>query len=358
MNYRILITGGGTGGHVIPALAVAQELRGRGHDILFVGVESGMEARLAPEAGFPIRFVRAQGLNRVGLVNAMRSLSLLPGSVFQAAREIRDFQPHVLFSMGGYVAGPVMAAGRLTGTPMVIMEPNAYPGLTARWTSKVVRRALVNFPETLAFFPPGRAQVTGVPVREAFFHLPVLDPRPPFTLLVTGGSQGSRALNSALREAWPVWKRSGVPLRILHQAGRLEVDAVGRDFAHSGLDGEVFAFHPDMPALFGQAHLVVGRSGASAVAELCAAGRPSILVPFPAAADNHQLKNAQALASVGAARLLQQHQLSGGQLAEDVLALFQQPEALTTMAQRAQSLAQPGAASRVADILQQEAARP
>ncbi|MCW5965239.1 MAG: undecaprenyldiphospho-muramoylpentapeptide beta-N-acetylglucosaminyltransferase [Bryobacterales bacterium] len=358
MPYRVLITGGGTGGHVIPAVAVAEELRRRGHAVRFVGVESGLEARLAPQAGFDIRYVRVQGLNRVGMVNAMRSLALLPGSVFQAAAEIREFEPDVLFSMGGYVAGPVMAAGRLTGTPMVIMEPNAYPGLTARWTSKLVRRALVNFEETLRHFPEGRGMVTGVPVRKAFFETPPLVVQQPFTLLVTGGSQGSRALNTAMRAAWPVWKASGVALRILHQAGRNEASDVARDFAASGLEGEVFAFHDDMPGLFAQAHLIVGRSGASAVAELCAAGRTALLVPFPAAADNHQLKNAEVLANAGAAQLLEQTELTGERLAREVLGMFAQPEMLCAMAARARAFAKPDAAERVADVLEQEAAKP
>lgn len=356
MAYRILITGGGTGGHVIPALAVAEELRRRGHEVLFVGVERGMESRLVPEAGFPLRHIRVQGLNRVGLVNAVRSLALVPGSVYQAAAEIRRFQPHVLFSMGGYVAGPVMAAGRLTGTPMVIMEPNAYPGLTARWTSKIVRRALVNFEETLKWFPEGRAEVTGVPVRDAFFAVPPVDPAPPFTVLITGGSQGSRPLNGAVREAWPLWKASGLPLRILHQAGRTEAEEIAAAFAESGLEGEVFAFHGDMPALFGQAHLIVGRSGASSVAELCAARRASILVPFPQAADNHQLKNAQVLAVAGAARLLEQHRLSGESLAREVENLFADPEGLRKMGEAAGKLAKPGVAAKVADVLEEEAA--
>lgn len=356
MAYRFLITGGGTGGHVIPALAVAEELRQRGHDVLFVGVERGMESRLVPEAGFPIRHIKVQGLNRVGLVNAVRSLALIPGSVYHAAAEIRAFRPHVLFSLGGYVAGPVMAAGRLTATPMVIMEPNAYPGLTARWTSKIVRRALVNFQETLKWFPPGRAEVTGVPVREAFFSLPPVDPKPPFTLLVTGGSQGSRPLNAAVRAAWPIWKASALPLRILHQTGRTEADAIAAAFAASGLDGEVFAFHNDMPSLFGQAHMVVGRSGASSVAELCAARRGSILIPFPQAADNHQLKNAQVLASAGAAHLLEQHALSGETLAREVERIFGDPARLLDMSESAGKLAKHGVAAKVADILEQEAA--
>lgn len=357
MDYRILITGGGTGGHVIPALAVAQELRQRGHEVLFVGVERGMEARLVPEAGFPIRFIPVQGLNRVGLVNAVRSLAMLPGSVMQAASEIRNFQPHALFSMGGYVAGPVMAAGRLTGTPMVIMEPNAHPGLTARWTSRIVRRALVNFEETLRWFPEGRATVTGVPVRQAFFDVPTPPQDGPFTVLITGGSQGSRAINTSVQQAWPLLREAGLSLRLLHQAGRTDGDLVAEAFAASGVAGEVFAFHSDMPGLFAQAHLIVGRSGASAVAELCAARRASILIPFPQAADDHQTKNAQALATQGASVLLPQAQLSGDRLAAEILRLVGDREALGRMGQAAGSLAKPGAAGRVADVLEEEARR-
>lgn len=356
MPYRILFAGGGTGGHVIPALAVAQEVRRRGHEVLFLGVERGMESRLVPQAGFEIRFLRVQGLNRVGLVNAVRSIALLPGSVVHAANEIRSFRPDIIFSMGGYVSGPVMAAGRLTGTPMVIMEPNAYPGLTARWTTRIIRRALVNFEETLAYFPPGRAEVTGVPVREAFFDVPDRVPTAPFTLLVTGGSQGSSALNRALREAWAPLLASKIPIRILHQAGRTQAAEVAAAFALSGLEGEVFAFADDMPALFAQADLIVGRSGASAVAELAAARKPSILVPFPGAADQHQLRNAQALADAGASLLIEQSALSGDRLASEVLRLFGEPVALEAMSKQVQPFARRGAALRVADILEEEAA--
>lgn len=356
MPYRILFAGGGTGGHVIPALAVAEEMRRRGHEVLFLGVERGMEARFVPQHGFPIRFLRVQGLNRVGLVNAVRSIALLPGSVISATSEIRSFHPHVIFSMGGYVSGPVMAAGRLTGTPMVIMEPNAYPGLTARWTARIVRKALVNFEETIAHFPPGIAQLTGVPVREAFFSMPQRVPAPPYTLFVTGGSQGSAALNAAMREAWPHFAASGVPVRILHQAGRSQAAEVAAAFAATGLDGEVFSFIDDMPAVFEQADLIVGRAGAGAVAELAAARKPAILVPFPRAADEHQLKNAQVLAYAGAALLIEEPALSGERLATEVLRLFRDPAALSAMGSQAGAFARRGAAQSAADILEEEAA--
>lgn len=358
MSYRFLFAGGGTGGHVIPALAVAQEVRRRGHDALFLGVERGMEARLVPQHGFPIRFLRVQGLNRVGLVNAMRSIALLPGSVLSAASEIRAYQPHAIFSMGGYVSGPVMAAGRLTGTPMIIMEPNAYPGLTARWTARIVRRALVTFEETLACFPEGVAELTGVPVREEFFEIPGRTPQPPFTVLITGGSQGSSAINAAVRAAWPHLRASGLSLRLLHQAGRIQAEEMAAAFAATGLQGEVFSFVDDMPALFAQADLIVGRSGAGAVAELAAARKPSILVPFPKAADQHQLKNARVLADAGAAVLLEESSLSGERLATEILRLLNDPAALVSMSASAGPFARRGAAVRAADILEQEAAAP
>lgn len=356
MPYRILFAGGGTGGHVIPALAVAEEMRRRGHETLFLGVERGMEARLVPRHGFEIRYLRVQGLNRVGLVNAVRSIALLPGSVISAAGEIRAFRPHVIFSMGGYVSGPVMAAGRLSGTPMVIMEPNAYPGLTARWTAKIVRKALVNFEETAGYFPPGVAELTGVPVREAFFAMPQRAAAPPFTLFVTGGSQGSAALNAAMREAWPHFAAADVPVRILHQAGRSQAEEISAAFAATGLDGEVFSFVDDMPAIFEQANLIVGRSGAGAVAELAAARKPAILVPFPRAADEHQLKNARVLANAGAALLIEESGLSGERLAAEALRLFRNPAALSAMGTRAGAFARRGAARTAADILEKEAA--
>lgn len=355
MSYRVLFAGGGTGGHVLPALAVAEEMRRRGHEALFLGVERGMEARLVPKHGFPIRYLRVRGLNRVGLVNAVRSIALLPGSVMSAANEIRAFQPHVIFSMGGYVSGPVMAAGRLSGTPMVIMEPNACPGLTARWTARIVRKALVNFEETIGCFPAGVARLTGLPVREAFFEIPRRAPSPPYTLFVTGGSQGSAALNAAMREAWPYFASAGVPLRILHQAGQPHAGSVAAEFASAGLEGEVFSFIDDMPAMFAQADLIVGRSGAGAVAELAAARKPSILVPFPRAADQHQLKNAQVLANAGAAILLEESTLSGERLAREVLRLFEDAAALEAMGGRAGAFARSAAARSAADILEEEA---
>jgi UDP-N-acetylglucosamine--N-acetylmuramyl-(pentapeptide) pyrophosphoryl-undecaprenol N-acetylglucosamine transferase len=347
------MAGGGTGGHVIPALAVAQELRRRGHEAVFFGTRSGHEARMVPAAGFPIEWIESGGLNRVGLAQIARSLLVLPLSVWRVWRWMGRHSPAAVFSMGGYVAGPVVLAAWLRHLPCVLMEPNAIPGLTNRRMSRWAARALVNFPETAEYFPSGIAEVTGIPVRQEFF---AIGPRPRperFNLLVTGGSQGSRTLNNASREAWPILARAGVAVRVLHQAGRGNAGALMDDFRASGLEGEVVEFIADMPAAVAKADLVLCRSGASTVSELAAAGRPSILVPFPFAADNHQQRNAEVMERAGAARLVFDREMTGQRLVDEVTALFRTPELLRTMGENARKLSKPHAAERAADVLEE-----
>lgn len=351
---KFLMAGGGTGGHVFPALAVAQELRRRGHEPVFFGTRHGYEARLVPESGFPIEWIDIGGLNRVGLAQKLRSLVRLPLAVLQVWRWIARNRPGAVFSMGGYVAGPPVLAALLRGVPCVVMEPNAVPGMTNRKIARWTARALVHFPETARYFP-GRAEVTGVPVRQEFF---AIGPRPAsdrYTLLVTGGSQGSRRLNDAGAESWKRFAEAGIPLRILHQAGRGNSAALAERLRESGLEGEVVDFIADMPAAFATADLIVCRAGASTVSELAAAGRPSILVPFPFAADNHQQRNAEAMERAGAARLLPDAECTGRRLFEEVAALLADSERLREMGRRARSLAKPGAAGRAADILEEVA---
>ena len=201
------MTGGGTGGHVLPALAVARELRARGHQVRFVGVERGMEAKLVPAENFPIDWIEIGGLNRVGIKQTLTSLSELPFSVWQAARILDRAAPAAVFSMGGYVAGPVLLAAVWKRIPIVIMEPNAIPGFTHRHLARFVSRALVSFAETERWFPKGRTEVTGLPIREEFFAVPVKPLAAVFTVLITGGSQGSRTLNRAAEASWALWRR-------------------------------------------------------------------------------------------------------------------------------------------------------
>jgi UDP-N-acetylglucosamine--N-acetylmuramyl-(pentapeptide) pyrophosphoryl-undecaprenol N-acetylglucosamine transferase len=287
-----LMAGGGTGGHVIPALAVARELRLRGHKVFFVGTQRGLEAKLVPAAGFELKTIDIGGLNRVGMRQKIATLSRLPLATAHGARLLRGVS--AVFSMGGYAAGPPVMAALVSRVPVVVMEPNAVPGFTNRAIGRFVYRALVSFPETAAFFPGGKTEITGLPVRQEFFSLSPKPPGGPPTVLVTGGSQGSRTLNRAVRESWPLFLRAGAPVRIVLQTGAAALADLRAAFAETGLDGEVAPFIQDMAAAFAAADLVVCRSGAGSVSELAAAGKPSVLVPFPFAADDHQTRNAEA----------------------------------------------------------------
>jgi UDP-N-acetylglucosamine--N-acetylmuramyl-(pentapeptide) pyrophosphoryl-undecaprenol N-acetylglucosamine transferase len=355
---KFVMAGGGTGGHVIPALAVAQELKRRGHVPVFFGTARGYEARLVPAAGFPLETIEVGGLNRVGLLRKLRTVWLLPWSAIRVWKWMSRERPSAVFSMGGYVAGPPLIAAILRRVPIVAMEPNAVPGMTNRNVSRWIAKALVNFEETLRFFPPGRAEVSGVPVRDEFFSLRHRPHSEPFTVLVTGGSQGSRTLNAAARESWPLFAEAGMRVRFIHQAGRGNAEELTPAFRESGLAGEVVEFIPDMPAAFAEADLVVCRAGASTVAELAAAAKPSILVPFPYAADDHQRRNAEAMERAGAARLVSDGEMTGRKLFDEVSRFLSAPELLRQMGENAGKLGKPGAAARAADVLEALGASP
>jgi len=350
-----LMAGGGTGGHVIPALAVALELRRRGHQPFFVGTERGVEARLVPAAGFPLELIRIGGLKRVGPVQRLVTLGLLPVSTLRMVALMRRRRTAAVFSMGGYVAGPPVIAALTTRTPLVVMEPNAVPGFTNRRIGRFVTRALLSFPETSRYFRAGRTELTGLPVREEFFALPRKAAETGFTILITGGSQGSRTLNRAVRESWPLFQRSGSPVRFILQTGKAEFEAIRAEFAGSGLVGEVRPYIEDMPAAFAAADLVACRAGAGAVAELAAAGKPSVLVPFPYAADDHQLHNAEAFERAGAAKIVLDRDLTGATFHETVTALADDRPRLDRMGEAARRFAHPDAAKRAAEVLEEAA---
>jgi UDP-N-acetylglucosamine--N-acetylmuramyl-(pentapeptide) pyrophosphoryl-undecaprenol N-acetylglucosamine transferase len=345
---KFLMAGGGTGGHVIPALAVARELRRRGHDAFFVGTARGMESKLVPAEGFELKRIEIGGLNRVGIRQKLSTLAQLPATTLECRKFARSAS--AVFSMGGYVAGPPVMAALLSRTPVVVMEPNALPGFTNRVISRFVWRALVSFPETARHFP--RAEQIGLPVRDEFFQIP---PRPRgdvLNLLITGGSQGSRTLNRAARESWPLFRKHGMPVRLVHQTGAAGFEAIRQEFAQSGLNGEVLPFITDMPAAFAAADLVICRSGAGTVSELAAAGRPSILVPFPFAADDHQARNAEAIERGGGGRLVRDQEMNG----EKLFAVVRELAAGDTMARMGEAVrrfARPGAAKRAAEVLEE-----
>lgn len=350
MAHSFVMAGGGSGGHVLPALAVARELRTRGHRVLFAGVRRGLEAKLVPAENFPIEWIEIGGLNRVGWRQMLATLGELPFSVWQASRILDREAPAAVFSMGGFVAGPVLLAAVAKRIPIVVMEPNAIPGFTHRHVARFVTRALVSFSEAARWFPKERTEVTGLPIRQEFFDVPVKPRAPVLTVLITGGSQGSRTLNRAAEESWPWWEKDKV--RIIHQTGTGMHEDLAAKFRAGGVMGEMVPFLTDMPRAFAEADLVVSRSGMGAVSELAAAGKPSILVPFPAASDQHQLKNAQAMEKAGAARLVLDGEMTGARLVEEVRRLAETPGALEKMSLAARTFAKPGAAQRAADVLE------
>jgi UDP-N-acetylglucosamine--N-acetylmuramyl-(pentapeptide) pyrophosphoryl-undecaprenol N-acetylglucosamine transferase len=353
-QLRVLIAGGGTGGHIIPALAVAHELVDRcDAEVLFVGTARGMESRLVPEAGFNLRLVDVGQLKNVSLLTRLHTLWDLPRSILACKRLIREFKPTVVFGVGGYASGPAMAAALLVKLPTMAFEPNAMPGLANRLVGKRVQAAAVNFPAAAAWFH--NAEVTGIPVRPAFFALlPPASSTP--HLLVFGGSQGARIFNQHLPQIIAALLDAVPGLTVLHQSGVRHADATQAAYAASGADPQRWQVRPfldDMPMRFAQANLVMARSGASTVAELAAAAKPALLVPFAAAADEHQKRNAEVMVDAGAAVMLQEKDLeTPRKLLEALVGLLTAPERLAAMGAAARTLAHRDAAQRIADRLQ------
>jgi UDP-N-acetylglucosamine--N-acetylmuramyl-(pentapeptide) pyrophosphoryl-undecaprenol N-acetylglucosamine transferase len=352
-DLRILIAGGGTGGHIIPALAVAHDLVERyGAQVLFVGTQRGMEIRLVPDAGFKLRLIDVGPLNNVSLATRIRTLIDLPRSIMACRRLIREFRPSVVFGVGGYASGPAMAAALQLKIPTMAFEPNAIPGLANRLVGKKVHAAAVNFPSACAWFR--NCEVTGIPVRPEFFSLaPPTAPNP--HLLVFGGSQGARLFNQHLPRIIAALLDAVPGLTVLHQSGQRHASQTFTDYAASGADPDRWQVRPfldDMPACFARANLVMARSGASTVAELAASGKPALLIPFAAAADEHQKRNAEEMVNAGAAVMLQEPDLEvPGRLLSQLTGLLHEPDRLAAMSAAARTLAHPAAAENIADRL-------
>jgi UDP-N-acetylglucosamine--N-acetylmuramyl-(pentapeptide) pyrophosphoryl-undecaprenol N-acetylglucosamine transferase len=360
-TVRVLIAGGGTGGHVIPALAIARELRDRygadsDSEVRFVGTARGLETRLVPEAGFRLELVRSGQLKNVGLATRLRTAVDLPLGVAECVRLLWEFKPQVVVGVGGYASGPGMLAAILLRVPTLVYEPNAVPGMTNRWLGRWVSAAAVNFGQTVKYFR--NAEVTGVPVRPEVFALPARPAGAAPRLLVTAGSQGARVFNQAMPKIAAELLAAVPGLTIVHQAGARHVEATRAAYAASGAGGSpetgarwrVEAFLTDMPAQYGAADMVLARSG-STVAELCAAGRPSLLVPFAAAADDHQRKNAEVLAEAGAAVMLLERDATPAALLEALRGLLLDAPRRAEMAVKARSLARSGALERIAAMV-------
>ena len=346
MNRTVLITAGGTGGHVFPGLAVADTMREAGWRVVWLGARNGMEARLVPARGYEMAWVRAAALRGKGLAAVMLlPLHLLVG-FWQSARAILAHRPDVVLGLGGYVAFPGGMMASLLARPLVVHEQNAVPGLTNRILAGVADRVLVAFPGALK-----NGEWTGNPVRAEIVRMPSPEERfagrsGPLRLLVVGGSLGAQALNDAVPRALAQLPAAERP-RVVHQSGAAHLEALHANYAAAGVEGELVAFIDDMAARYSEADLVLCRAGAITVAELSAGGVPSVLVPFPHAVDDHQSANAAFLASRGAATLLPQREL----VPERLAALLRKTDraALLEMARKARALGKPEAARIVAE---------
>ena len=347
---RAILAGGGTGGHVIPALAIANELKkSYAAEMLFIGTARGIENRLVPAAGYPLRLVRVGALKNVSLMTRAKTAFDLPRAVWDAGRMLNEFAPDVVIGVGGYASGPAMLAAVMKHIPTLAFEPNVVPGFANRLVARFVSAAAVHFEETAKYFR--HAEVTGVPVRQAFFEIASVEKTKRggvSTLLVFGGSQGAHAINEAMLRCLPELRRQAPGIHILHQTGERDYNDALAAYQSLGESAEVSRFIEDMPAAFARADLVVCRSGASTVAEITAAGKPAIFVPFPRAADDHQRVNAEALAREGAAVVVEELKLEGVWLAETIAALLGDPRRLKSMSEAARGLAHPDAARDIA----------
>jgi UDP-N-acetylglucosamine--N-acetylmuramyl-(pentapeptide) pyrophosphoryl-undecaprenol N-acetylglucosamine transferase len=350
---RVMIAGGGTGGHVIPALAIAGALKSAyGAEVCFVGTAKGMETRLVPQAGYALELIDVGQLNRVSLATQLKTMVALPRGIFHCIDLLRRRQPQVVIGVGGYASGPAMLAALLRRLPTLAFEPNAVPGMANRLIGKRISAAAVNFAPTLSYFR--NAELTGIPVRAEFFALAPRPPESPPRLLVMGGSQGARALNQRMPEVAKALLDAVPGLTILHQAGARHAETTEAAYTASGASADrwrVLAFLEDMPKQFAASDLILARSGASTVAELAASGKPSLLVPFPQAADDHQRKNAEVLVEGGAAAMLLEHEMTGSSLLDRLTGLLGNPDRLQEMATRARTFAHPQAAARIAEMV-------
>ncbi|HEY4000810.1 MAG TPA: undecaprenyldiphospho-muramoylpentapeptide beta-N-acetylglucosaminyltransferase [Candidatus Xenobia bacterium] len=366
-QVKVLLAGGGTGGHIYPALAVAQGIqqRFRLSEVLFLGTHRGVEKDAVPAAGFRIEFVHARGLSKQPVKAAMAVVETGAGFV-QAMAVLHTWAPHVVIGSGGYVSAPVVAAAGCLGIPVVLLEQNVEPGKTTRLLSRYARRICVSFEDSLPYLPEGRAIVTGNPVRADILARTREDgrrrldlPADEFCLLVTGASQGARSINEAILQALPLWKDQA--LTVLHLTGKAhhaDIQARAQGLVNGGrMTYRPIAYLEDMASAYAAADLVVARAGATTLAEVTSRGLPGVYVPYPFAADNHQEKNARRLEARGAALVLPDREV-GDRLAACVLELCKDAPRLQNMSASSLALGRPKALDAILDVIEQVVATP
>jgi len=355
---RVLIAGGGTGGHLFPGVAVAQEFMARnpGNRVLFVSTGNAMEQSVLTRAGFSLEAIKAEGFKGRGVFNQAAAMLKVPGGVAASIRIIRTYRPDVVLGVGSYSAGPVVVGAWLMGIKIALHEQNVLPGITNRLLSRFADRIFVSFENTSARFDRAKVQVSGNPVRseiQALAAIPKASATLPgrkqrFRVLILGGSQGAHPINLAVREALAFFKDKN-RYHFIHQTGSADEAALQQAYRSAGVDAVVAPFFDDMAQQYGQADLIICRAGATTVAEISVAAKGVIFIPFPHAADNHQELNARALSETGAAELMLQQDLDGRRLAQRIEYYAADPEALERMAQRAGALGRPDAAGMIVE---------
>jgi len=346
---RIAIAGGGTGGHLFPGIAVAQELRTRHQaEVIFLTTPKPVTAQILSQYGIPWEAVSSGALKGQGLFARLRTFAGLPGNILAARSRLKALKPRLVLGIGGHTAGPVGVAAWSLGIPLAIHEQNTIPGVTNRLLSRLAARVFLSFPDRQGFFPPEKCTWTGNPIRPEFFRTAPSRPPAPFTVLIMGGSQGAHHLNLAVLAALPLLADLKEKLSFLQITGEADREEVAAGFQAAGFAAEVFAFTPEVAGLMARAHLLVCRAGASTLAELTAVGRTAILVPYPFAANNHQEFNARFLEEARAAEVILNKNFTGEILAGKIRELLAAPEGLAAREAASRNLSRPDAAREIA----------
>lgn len=352
-GVRLLIAGGGTGGHLFPAVAIAEEFlkRDSRNSVLFIGTKKGLERRVLGEYGYPLRTIQVEGIKGKGGFRSMVNLTRIPRSMMQSWAIIRDFTPHVVLGVGGYASGPAVMMACLMGIPTAIAEQNALPGFTNRILGRFVKSIFLTFPDGEGMFPARKVVVTGNPVRKGIWEggEAMGEDREMLRLLIFGGSQGASSINHAVTESLPYLGGLKEGLMFLHQTGERDCPGVSNAYLDRGMDAAVTPFISDMASAYRWADLVICRAGATSIAEITAAGKASILIPFPFAVGNHQVLNARVLHDAGAAIMILEDDLSGEGLADLVTSFHVKRKKIRKMASESKKLGRKKAASDIVD---------
>ncbi len=351
---RVLIAGGGTGGHLFPGVAIAEEVlvRRPGSAVLFVGTRRGIEARVLPDLGYDHAFVDVRGLMGKSLIRSFFNAMVLPTALYDALSIVRRFRPDIAVGVGGYASGPPLLAAWLLGVPFVLLEQNSIPGATNRWLGRFAKAVFTQFEITSQYFPTGKVVALGNPIRRQLldnFLDSKIESSGGFRLLVLGGSQGAHGINRAMISAADALAEADLGLSILHQSGPRDRDDVQQAYEKAGIEAEVREFIHDVSSAYREADLVLCRAGATTIAEVTVAKKASVLIPFPHATHNHQELNAKYLADAGAAMIVRESELSGPRLVRLVVELARDPERRQAMEQAAARIGRPEAAREIVD---------